>query len=98
MHNIQPSKKYNYRVESCHPLSCQYSSLLSDIEQLKRKVINNPKLDVKSELDILPSHSINSNAIIFFLDNDYLKELEVKLKDQSISEIIELGLIANSLN
>lgn len=97
LHNIQPSKKYDYKVRDSHPLSCQYSSLLKKIESIKKKITNSPSnSDIFKLINELPSNFIETNAVIFFLDDSYLTALKSRLQNNSLSDIIELGLLADS--
>jgi len=103
LHNIQPyndekDKKRissNYKIHDCNILSCQYTSLLKDLDDIKRKYPNCENCNIISQINELPWRNSNSNAVIFFLDDDYLSHFKEISKNKSISEIFENGLINN---
>jgi len=97
LHNIQPSKRNDYKINDCNRLSCNYTSLLKDIDDIKRKCANCNTCNIISELNSLPRRNNYSNAVIFYLDDDYLSHFKEITKNRSISEIIENGVI-NLLN
>lgn len=94
-HNIYPSKYSEYKIRDSHPLNCQYSSLLRDIEVVRKHAIKKcTDCNISIELGNLPMNLNNTNAIIFFLEDVYLDEFKKRIGNNPISEIIELGLVA----
>ncbi len=71
-HNIQPSKKYNYRVSDNYPLSCEYSSLLIELERVKKLKCKDPSCLVTQAVTGIPSRSNDHNLIIIGLEDDYI--------------------------
>lgn len=41
LHNIQPTKSFNYRVDDCSPLNCEYSSLLYKLNSIEKLTLEN---------------------------------------------------------
>jgi hypothetical protein len=93
-HNMQPSKKYSYSVDDTTELCCEMTSLLIDIESIKKVKCKNDNCEVKSSLHTLPSKLNRGNFVYMMLEDDYYASLEEKLKTHSIREIIELGLLS----
>jgi len=95
LHNIQPSVDYNYKVDDCYPLSCEYSSLLKDIDDLKSKHQPCEKCELHADLSQIPKRKEPFNFIMCYLDDDSRDLLLEKLEGKNVSDIIELGLIAD---
>jgi len=95
LHNIQPSKKYHYKVDDCYPLSCEYSSLLKDIDDIKSKHQPCEKCQLHTDLSQLPKIKEPFNFIMCYLDDSSRDLFFEKLKGKNVSDIIELGLIAD---
>jgi len=95
LHNLQPSEYNDYKIRDCNILTSQYSSLLKDIDDLKRKNIDCKSCNIANDLQNIPTNLNNTNAIVFFLDDDYLEAFKTISKNKSISEIIENGLIVS---
>lgn len=93
-HNIQPSKYNDYKVNDCYPLSCQFTSLQSDIDKIKAFKPNCDSCTIKDSVLKLPTGLNKTNALISFLEDDYKEELEKAIsKGNTFSEIIKLGII-----
>lgn len=68
LHNIQPSKSHGYKVDSCNPLSCNYSSLLSSIDTLKSGTYcNSPSCGYQQELEKFPIDKVYTNVVMHFV-------------------------------
>lgn len=93
LHNIQPSKYFEYKVDDSYPLSCKYSSLLKDIDTIKSKYTKCSKCSIYDDLILLPKNSNTFSFIGCFLDDNTKLELLRKLETKSINDIIELGLM-----
>lgn len=95
MHNIQPSKHYNYFVYSTKTVESDCSSLLADIDYLKKHICENEECKLKNELCKVPTKRYSENFYSFSLDDEYHILLSEKLKNKSITDIIQLGLLAD---
>lgn len=94
LHNLQPSKKYNYVVDDCYPLSCEYSSMQSDIHNVMREKPKCDDCNIKNKISKIPTKLNQSTAIVGYLDDDFLKEYEKISHQKSLSEILEAGILS----
>ncbi|MES9964560.1 MAG: hypothetical protein ABW116_13580 [Candidatus Sedimenticola sp. 20ELBAFRAG] len=83
LHNIQPAKDYGYRVDSCGPLSCDYSNLLSQIDALKGKSLCTEACGYKKQLQNIPTNMNGSNVVMHFLSDDEKVEVDSVINDES---------------
>ena len=93
LHNLQPSGNYNYAVDDCYPLSCEYSSLQNDIHNL---MIEKPKCadcNIKLRISKIPTRMNQSTAIVGYLDNEFLELYEKVSHEKSLSEILQIGIL-----
>lgn len=90
-HNIQPSKYNDYKVDDTYFMSCEYSSLLVDLLKIQKKITEGCTCETCIEIKNLPSKLNDTNLLILYLDDDYVK----KLKELNVmpKQIIELGLL-----
>lgn len=95
LHNIQPAKTYNYKVDDNAPLSCEYSSLLKDIDDLKSKYQPCEKCQLYIELSQLPKKNNSFNFVLCYLNDESRDVLLKKLEEKNVSDIIELGLLSD---
>jgi hypothetical protein len=99
LHNIQPAGgKYQYKVDDCYPLSCQYTSLTKDIEDIKASPCKTEGCSVFAEIKKLPKRMNQSNAVVAYLDDDSLSHLNKILEKKTISEIVTMGILASMDN
>ncbi|WP_299200471.1 hypothetical protein [uncultured Amphritea sp.] len=93
LHNIQPSQSHSYKVDPCSPLSCNYSSLLYDIDALKNQDLCVEKCGYKDKLKDFPSSSNYTNVVMHFLDDTQKAELDSVIDNgYSHTEIMLLGI------
>lgn len=93
-HNMQPSKKYDYRVDDTRIEFCEFTSLLMDIDNLKRAKCIDENCSYREKIELLPT-SLNRGSFVYFqIDDEYYPEFIEKTKGRSIKEIIELGLLS----
>lgn len=96
LHNLQPSKKFNYAVDDCYPLSNKYDSLVKDIEKvLETECSSGDACAVKHKLRTLPTRLNQTNAFIAYIDDDFLQQLNVILEKKSFSQLLEEVIISN---
>lgn len=96
LHNIQPAGgKFNYRVDDCSPLSCQYTSLTKDIDDIKQKPCVVEGCKVFPKIMELPKRMNDTNAVVAYLDDDTLEELNKVLAKKSISDILMAGIMSD---
>jgi len=96
LHNIQPAKSHHYKVNDCSPLSCDYSSLLYDIEKIKNQShCTNPNCAYAQRLNNLPSKINYINVLMHYIDDIDLKaanQLIKQKKANSLTEIFQYGI------
>ncbi len=95
LHNLQPSKDFNYNVEDCYPLSCEYSSLIKDIEELSNIPAGCSECNIKTQLKTIPTKLNKSRVVMGFLDDDFFENYNEVLEEKSFSEILKDGIINN---
>ncbi len=94
-HNIQPTKSHNYRVNACDPLSCEYTSLLSEISTLKRLNLCKNNCGYTDRLKQIPTNEVNANVLIHFLNDNQKEELDSVIHDKSTyTDVLMLGVEA----
>ena len=97
LHNIQPSGDYEYKVDDCYPLSSQYTSLLIDIENVKKnKCKAEADCVIHKALSQIPTKNNQSNAFVAYIDDDYLTQLKEILEKKSFTELLKDVIISNS--
>jgi len=92
-HNMQPSKKFDYKVDDTTIIHCELTSLLVDFDKVKGASCTLEECQCKIELSKIPSNLNRGKLISFQLDDDYFQILLDKTKDKSIRDVIELGLL-----
>lgn len=95
-HNMQPSKDFNYRVDLTTILNSEMASLLVDLDRIKSIECtgSGEGCPCKTELSMVPTNLNRGNYVYFQLDDEYYSEFSEKLKNKSVKEIIELGLLS----
>jgi len=95
LHNIQPSKDFNYKVDPCNPLSCQYTSLLLDITAMRSKTCENKNCPYQSALDSIPTNSNYKNVLMHYIDDDDMESINFfsENKNLSVTEILQCGIM-----
>lgn len=91
LHNIQPSKYNEYHVDDTYHMSCEYSSLLLDIQRIKIKA-GASSCEVCDEIKSLPTKLNKTNFVYLSLDDSYVEKLNSS--ELPIQDIIELGLLS----
>lgn len=94
-HNIQPAGgKYNYRIDKTSILPCKYSSLLIELDIIKKKKCFCEKCTFKNEISNLQDKYNVGNFIYFQLDDDFYAEFKERTNDRCISDLVEEWLIS----
>lgn len=89
-HNMQPSAAFNYKVDDCYPKNTLYDSLMMDIENaLSEKCHSEEACPVMKKLKFAPSNQNQSNALVAYIDDDYLAQLNEILEKKSFSDLIK---------
>ena len=97
LHNIQPSKSHGYKVDSCSPLSCNYSTLLFSIDTLTNgSYCSSSDCGYQQQLKDLSTNKVYTNVVMHFLDDEKIKEVDRLIEDNKVSderEIFEMGML-----
>ena len=81
----------------CYPLSSQYTSLLIDIENVKKnKCKAEADCVIHKALSQIPTKNNQSNAFVAYIDDDYLTQLKEILEKKSFTELLKDVIISNS--
>jgi hypothetical protein len=89
LHNIQPSKDYDYNVDDSKPTTSQYSSLLKDVNDLKSKRCIDEHCPIHSGLQKLPTKSNHTNLVYAFVDH----EVKGHIDEHGITKLLEMGVV-----
>lgn len=95
LHNLQPARSYNYVVDDCYPLSCEYTSMQNDIHNVMREQPNCDDCNLKNKISRIPTKLSQSTAIVGYLDDDFMKEYEKISHQVSLSDILEAGILSH---
>lgn len=100
LHNIQPTKAYAYRVDPCHPLSCEFSLLRHNLENLyQRNNCSNPDCKLASGLRNISDNFYPTNVIILNANDVDITDCEEIFRSGQYStyaDILQLGIAASS--
>lgn len=92
-HNIQPSRKTNYQLQSTTAGISQYDDLLNKLERIKKIVAECANKECKLHSSIHAIETLHDNIIYTGLDNDFYDSYQEILQNHSIKEIIEAGIL-----
>lgn len=100
LHNLQPSKNFDYAVDPCWPLSCEITSLREGVkERISRCQVAGCQA-AKQVSDLAHAHDHHAEQFEILMvkvkDQDQLqwaKSLVAQGKAGSLAEIFEMGLI-----
>jgi hypothetical protein len=97
LHNMQPSKNFDYKVDPTTIQYCELASLLIDLDKIKNTKCNNNTngCACKKEISKIPTKLNRGNYVYFQLEDEYYEDFCKKLEEKSIQEIIELGLLSS---
>jgi len=99
LHNIQPSKNHNYRVDPCNPLSCAYTHLLHSLDQILETKCNKKKCEYAEDIRKIPNGRDmlrESNVLMVKLtDEDIEYSMFLVKGGKTLGEIFRDGLAQN---
>lgn len=93
-HNMQPSKKFNYRVDDTSILYCEMTSLLIDVDRAKGLKCIGEGCKCKEVIHQIPTKLNRGKFVYFQLDDEYYDYFLEATKEKSIKELIEIGIIS----
>jgi hypothetical protein len=88
LHNLQPTKKFNYQIRPCEPVQSDLTTILYLLDKVKRVDCDHVDCKVKSAVMNISGNLKDSNAIILFLDDDYVAQLNHLSTQKSLSELV----------
>ena len=94
LHNMQPSKSHSYRLDPCSPLSCEYTSLLLQIQEAKSFECPVTGCKARDALNAIPSNLLRREVVVASLspeNSDWIHSLIASGKASSLESIIEEG-------
>jgi len=94
-HNMQPSGgKYKYKVDKTSELSCEYTDMAKGLSHIIHEYGNQPEFsDIIKKLKLVPKEFVQRSVLFISVDGSYIEELNNKIGDRCISEVIELGIL-----
>lgn len=100
MHNIQPTKSYNYRVDRADPLGCDYSHLTDAIDQFVQRNCLPRSCELASGIAKLPARReilMGFNVLMIRIPDDYadlVEEMRISGNHAELQDILVAGLEA----
>ncbi len=94
LHNIQPSKDFNYKVDPCSPLPCKYTSLLNDVEKTKQEKCLFADCPSRVALNSVPNHEHYHDVVILRISEELSTKARVLIERgcvDSIEELLDYG-------
>jgi hypothetical protein len=95
LHNIQPSKYHSYKIDPCSPLSCEYTSLLVDINKIRGQECIAEQCPVRLALDGIPVRE-RREVIVTTVEvgtADWISSMIASNRAESFADVIEAGII-----
>lgn len=92
-HNMQPSKKHEYKVDHTNILPSEYTSLLCDLDELQGLICGDQNCKCRQKILTLPTKINRANMVYFPVDENYYQQFLEATNGKSLKDIIELGLL-----
>lgn len=91
LHNIQPTKSHNYRVDYCAPLETPYSLLLSRVDDIKRTCrCSDPACSFKQRIEQFEKIPVQTNTLIHYVSDIDWAETQQFIANGLISDPTEV--------
>lgn len=87
-HNIQPHKDYNYRVDPCNPLSCDYTKLLNSLDSILESSCKSRGCNIADEIKSIPNNRdplLNNNVIMLKITEEEMEFARLLMGEGKIS-------------
>lgn len=98
LHNIQPSKDFDYRVNYCTPLDSEFALLHKRVVDIKNTCnCSDPECNFRKKLNDFDNIPILTNAVFHFIEDNDLTETENLIKSgviKSATEVYSWGIAA----
>ena len=99
LHNIQPSKSHNYKVDTCNPLSCELSSLKYSLTRLiDGNDCPEPNCKLANGVSNINTHRYSTNILMFNVDDIDIQDADELIEtgqSPSYVDIFQLGIVAS---
>jgi hypothetical protein len=98
LHNLQPSKDHNYRVDPCSPLSCDYTKLLHSLDSILESYCKDLDCNIAKYIQNIPNsrESLKHNNVLMIKttdeDIDIAQSLINEGKIKTFSDLFRDGL------
>jgi hypothetical protein len=94
LHNMHPHKIVDYRVRECYPLGSEYADLNIYLERVRTQRCEHENCGYRRQLESQEIHPFPENMVIAYLDDTFLAQKKRILRQRSVSEILEAGILA----
>jgi hypothetical protein len=92
---MQPAQSYSYRVDPCSPLSCDYTALIAEIENISTNVckpIMCPHTAKYEAIDTRKKVLEKNNVLVFMLDNEQIEVAELLISEKKLIILLTYSL------
>ena len=97
-HNIQPSKDYDYRVDPCNSLCCDYTKLINSLDSILESYCNKRECEIAGHIQSIPTNRdalLHSNVVMIKMTDEEMEYARI-LKDgdkiKTFSDLVRDGL------
>jgi hypothetical protein len=100
LHNLQPSRDYDYKVTPCKPLGCEYSALVLSLEEVAASLKCDAACEGRDALTNIRKRQAPPTAVLVGLTDQNLEEANRAVEEgraKSLADIFESGLAHASL-
>jgi len=98
LHNIQPSRAHNYKVDATSPLNCEYTTLLSTVNDISQTAnCTHEGCEFRYRLSNIQAERPYANIVMHYLDDIALADLDNVLDGDTpptFAQIFEAGVIS----
>lgn len=95
LHNIQPSKRFDYRVDKTTNLDCVYTSLLFKLREVQKHQCTGEGCPLPTALKALPGESPPRRVLILQIDDEPYQDVLAAIElgsAESLTNIINAGI------
>lgn len=93
-HNIQPAQKHNWQIQPTTKGISQYDDLLTKIDSIKNFVDKCPYIAACKIPPHIKNAQVEHNIIYAPLDDDFYSNHQELLKEHTLQEILESGILS----
>ncbi|MFT4073224.1 MAG: hypothetical protein QM654_15025 [Dysgonamonadaceae bacterium] len=93
-HNIQPAQKHNWQIQPTTKGISQYDDLLTKIDSIKKMVDICPHTATCKIVSHIKNTQKEHDIVYALLDNDFYSNYQELLKEYTLQEILENGILS----